>query len=170
METRRLHIDLDCQGGVSSSRSLSFADESFQEARRLQDSIASIVKDGSSESHLRALIEQCAAFLKTQDRSQVRVPYDISALNPAHPLQHEDLRVSFRMISYLCDVKSSLRKQLDVCTQLAQQHEALRSQLATELEAAELRYQELLQMSTDERETALAVENSLRDHYKQVLQ
>jgi hypothetical protein len=85
-------------------------------------------------------------------------------------LQHEDLRVSFRMISYLCDVKSSLRKQLDVSTRLAQEHEALRSCLATELKAAELKYLELLQTSADERETALAVEISLREHYKQVLQ
>jgi regulator of replication initiation timing len=83
--------------------------------------------------------------------------------------QHEDLRVSLRMISYLCDVKSGLKKQLEQSTKLAQEHEALRARLATELEVAELKYQELLQTSTDERETALAVENSLREHYKQVL-
>jgi hypothetical protein len=66
METRKLHIDLDGQATTSVP-----ADESSQEARRLQDSIARIVKDGSSESHLRALIEECGAFLKTH-RAQVR--------------------------------------------------------------------------------------------------
>ena len=71
METRRLHIDLDCQqSGATPSLTQSAAD-SNSEARRLQDSIARIVKDGSSEAHLRALIEQCSAFLKTQDRGQV---------------------------------------------------------------------------------------------------
>jgi hypothetical protein len=69
MDTRRLHIDLDCHSVAPAPKPLE--GESFQEARRLQDSIARIVKDGSSEPHLRALIEECAAFLKAQDRSQV---------------------------------------------------------------------------------------------------
>jgi hypothetical protein len=67
LDTRRLHIDIDAQGMADS------LDETSIEARRLQNSIARIVKDGSSESHLRALIEECSTFLKTQTRGQVSI-------------------------------------------------------------------------------------------------
>jgi hypothetical protein len=73
------------------------------------------------------------------------------------------------MISYLCDVKSSLKKQSENFAKLEIDHDSLREQLTAESEASERKYQDLLQTSTDEKETALAVEKSLREHYKQIL-
>jgi hypothetical protein len=148
--------------------------EQCNEARKLQDSIARIVKDGSSESHLRALIEQCSTFLKTQDRGQVINPgITDRSMIMTFGSQHEDLRVSHRMISYLCDVKSSLKKQTESLTRIEADHDALRKHLATEreiTEATERKYQELLQVSRDEKATALAVEKSLREHYEQIVE
>jgi len=71
-DTRRLHIDIDAQGTPDSLKAAASV-ESSTEARKLQDSIARIVKDGSSENHLRALIEECSTFLKTQNRSHVSI-------------------------------------------------------------------------------------------------
>jgi hypothetical protein len=71
-DTRRLHIDIDAQGTPDSLKAAASV-ESSTEARKLQDSIARIVKDGSSENHLRALIEECSTFLKTQNRGHVSV-------------------------------------------------------------------------------------------------
>jgi len=73
------------------------------------------------------------------------------------------------MISYLCEVKSSLKKQSENLTKLEVDHDSLRAQYTAELETAERKYQDLLQSSRDEKETALAVENSLREHYKQIM-
>jgi regulator of replication initiation timing len=73
------------------------------------------------------------------------------------------------MISYLCDVKSGLKKQVELSNKLELDNETLRSQMSEELSAWERKYQDLLQSSSDERETALAVEKSLREHYKQIL-
>lgn len=46
--------------------------------------------------------------------------------------------------------------------------EKLRAQIDTERDAAERRYAELERSSADEKETALAIEKSLRDHYRQL--
>lgn len=82
------------------------------------------------------------------------------------------------MISYLCDIKSKLKKQTEAHGKLAEtladmesQRDTLRSQLTAEQEAAdaaERQYRELLQTSRDEKETALAVEKSLRSHYEDI--
>jgi hypothetical protein len=101
------------------------------------------------------------------NHSQLETVTDVDEM--LHVSQHEDLRVSFRMISYLCEVKSNLKKQTENLAQLEANHDALRDKLTVELEAAERKYTDLLQTSADEKETALAVENSLREHYKQVL-
>jgi hypothetical protein len=82
------------------------------------------------------------------------------------------------MISYLCDIKSKLKRQADSTAKLAQnlaeleaQRDGLREDLEIErtaLAAAERKYKELLQTSKDEKETALAVERSLREHYEDI--
>jgi hypothetical protein len=82
------------------------------------------------------------------------------------------------MISYLCDIKSKLKKQTEAYAKLVEtladlesQRDTLRSQLTAEQEAvdtSERRYRELLQTSRDEKETALAVERSLRSHYEDI--
>lgn len=46
--------------------------------------------------------------------------------------------------------------------------ETLRKQLDTERDAAERKYAELERASSDEKDTAMAIEKSLRDHYAQL--
>lgn len=46
--------------------------------------------------------------------------------------------------------------------------EKLRVQIDSERDAAERKYAELERSSVDEKETALAIEKSLRDHYRQL--
>lgn len=44
-------------------------------------------------------------------------------------------------------------------------HDEIRDRLTSELEAARLTYQDLERTSRDEKETALVIEKSLREHY-----
>ncbi|KAF5390995.1 hypothetical protein D9757_004044 [Collybiopsis confluens] len=89
----KLHIDLDSLKLVSNA-----ADDpspsAEQEARTLHDRISAVANAGTTEANLRALISECKAFLSGQPRSLF-----------------QDLRVSLRMIAYLCEVKSTLRSQ-----------------------------------------------------------
>ena len=51
---------------------------------------------------------------------------------------------------------------------LREECEALRAQIDTERDAAERKYADLERCSADEKETALAVEKSLREHYEKL--
>lgn len=64
------------------------------------------------------------------------------------------------MIAYLCEVKASLLAQTQTCNALQNQVNTLGAEKA-ELEK---RIQELKETRKYERQTALAVEKSLRDH------
>lgn len=69
----RLHVDLDNSQRGSPTGLPSSATQAEQEARRLQDAIAAIASQGSSEQQLRTLIEECRTFLNAQPRSMVRI-------------------------------------------------------------------------------------------------
>ena len=63
-----LHHDIEvlaCRSSAPPPKAL--ADES----QIFRDCVARIVKEGPSESHLRLLIEECDAFLTTQNLTQV---------------------------------------------------------------------------------------------------
>ncbi|KDR79230.1 hypothetical protein GALMADRAFT_63602 [Galerina marginata CBS 339.88] len=138
----KLHVDLETEQQPGCSP------EDVQRAQKLQQSIASIADDGISEANLRQLIQEGKTFLHSQPRNL-----------------HKDLRVAHRMISYLCEVKATLRSQnqavemlTDQAKQLTQEKADLRGEIAQLQEAR--RY---------EKETALAVEKSLRDHYEEAV-
>ncbi|KIK57314.1 hypothetical protein GYMLUDRAFT_172841 [Collybiopsis luxurians FD-317 M1] len=87
----KLHIDVDY---LKAAPSNSADPAPSEEARTLHDRIAAVANAGTTEANLRALISECKTFLSTQPRSQF-----------------QDLRVSLRMIAYLCEIKSTLRSQ-----------------------------------------------------------
>ncbi|KAF4607296.1 hypothetical protein EYR38_001357 [Pleurotus pulmonarius] len=71
------------------------------EARRLQEAIADIGNRGASEQHLRSVIDECRTFLSSQPRSSF-----------------QDLRVSHRMLAYMCEVRSKLKIEKKVVEDL----------------------------------------------------
>ncbi|KIL65035.1 hypothetical protein M378DRAFT_77391 [Amanita muscaria Koide BX008] len=80
----KLHVDLSALPLTGTEK----------EARRLQEAIGEVTTLGSSEANSRQLINECRVFLQAQPRST-----------------YADLRVAYRMLSYLCEVKTSLRTQ-----------------------------------------------------------
>ncbi|KAE9399625.1 hypothetical protein BT96DRAFT_820383 [Gymnopus androsaceus JB14] len=88
----KLHVDLDSLKAASASAEDSKSAE--EEARSLHERIAAVANRGTTEANLRALISECKTFLSNQPRNLF-----------------QDLRVSLRMIAYLCEVKSTLRSQ-----------------------------------------------------------
>lgn len=74
--------------------------------------------------------------------------------------QYSDFRASYRMLAYLCEVKSLLRAQEQSVEELNKEIKQMTSEKA-ELERA---ISEVEAARKEERESALAVERSLRDH------
>ncbi|KAH7926582.1 hypothetical protein BV22DRAFT_1104217 [Leucogyrophana mollusca] len=121
------------------------------EAKRLQDNITRVVREGAKETELRKVIDECRSWYKTQ-------PAD----------QYGSLRVSCLLLYHLTESQRKLAIETDKVREALKVCEELRNKMSTELEAAECKYQELLRTSQDEKETALAVEKSLREHYEQL--
>jgi hypothetical protein len=94
----KLHIDLD--GIKLTSAGGDEPPSAQQEARTLHERIAAVANAGTTEANLRALISECKTFLSNHPRNLF-----------------QDLRVSLRMIAYLCEVKSTLRSQNQVVDQ-----------------------------------------------------
>lgn len=134
---------------------------SAHEARRFQQDITRIVKEGAPASELGKLISRCHLWLKTQA-----------------PEQHEDLRISFLLLYNLTETQRKLAAEADAVRTLRTECEDLRQQFESEKEASRklkaerdvaiTKYSELEEARADERETARVVEESLRSHYLQI--
>ncbi|TFK20056.1 hypothetical protein FA15DRAFT_647531 [Coprinopsis marcescibilis] len=114
-----------------------------QDARRLYQEISNIAEAGCSESKVRQLISDGKSFLHKQPRDSFK-----------------DLRTLYRIIAYLCEVKTNLRAQKsanDAIKQEQAQLQAEKNELIRKIEH-QLRSQE------EERQQALAIELSLREH------
>ncbi|KAF9456318.1 hypothetical protein BDZ94DRAFT_1177982 [Collybia nuda] len=149
----KLHVDMDTVVSTCPT-------SAQQEARRLQEAIANVANEGTTEARLRQLIADATEFLATQ-------PRDMACLPCASTLNFSDLRVTHRMIAYLCEVKSRQRIQRGELDE----HKLQITQLNKEKEELAHEKEELLRsievaasIRRDEKETALAVELSLRDH------
>lgn len=69
----KLHIDVDSARSSPSSASQAIpTGAAEQEARRLQEAIASVANEGTTEPRLRQLIAECKTFLSSQPRHLVR--------------------------------------------------------------------------------------------------
>jgi len=154
-DIRKLHIDRAQTpriGLVTSTEPTSDSEvESTQGARKYQSDITRIVKHGAPASDLRALIDKCHIWLKTQ-------PHE----------EHEDLRVSFLLLYNLTETQRKLAAETETIRELQEECGTLQTRIDTEREAAEQKYLELERSCADEKETALAVEKSLRDHYEKL--
>lgn len=108
----KLHVDLDSLKAASASAEDSKSAE--EEARSLHERIAAVANRGTTEANLRALISECKTFLSNQPRNLVSLVSQSPTTHVTYRVvlfQFQDLRVSLRMIAYLCEVKSTLRSQ-----------------------------------------------------------
>ncbi|KAJ3874335.1 hypothetical protein F5051DRAFT_335968 [Lentinula edodes] len=110
--TVKLHVDLDSVKAASTGPgSAADSPSAEQEARSLHERIAAVANAGTSEANLRSLISECKTFLSGHPRSLF-----------------QDLRVSLRMIAYLCEVKSTLRSQNQAVDSFREQLEGSRAE------------------------------------------
>jgi hypothetical protein len=68
----------------------------------------------------------------------------------------------------LTETQRKLGVETDMVRKLHEESEALQGQIDLERDAAEQKYAELERTCADEKDTALAVEKSLRDHYEKL--
>ena len=159
-----LRVDLDA---VADEQSRATSADTY-EALRLQQAIANVADEGTTEPRLRQLIQECKTFLNGKPRHMVCDHIFLaSAVITERIWQHKELRVAHRMIAYLCEVRSTLRNtthNLEVQTEeLKQQTEEIQ-QLAAQKEALQKQLTELEDSQKYERERSQAVEMNLRQH------
>ncbi|KAF8960710.1 hypothetical protein BDZ97DRAFT_1290672 [Flammula alnicola] len=142
----KLHVDLDL---LSAEPPEGCTPADMREAQRIQHAIASIPETGATEPSLRQLIQEGNKFLQGQPRNS-----------------HKDLRNAHRIIAYLYEVKMLYRTQAQAIEKMKEQINQLNQ------EKADLRKQleQLGETREYERETAAAVENTLREHCAQAKQ
>ncbi|KAF9067922.1 hypothetical protein BDP27DRAFT_855210 [Rhodocollybia butyracea] len=104
----KLHLDFPSNPPAESEADSTSAE---QEARSLHERIAAVANAGTTEANLRALISECKTFLSNHPRNLF-----------------QDLRVSLRMIAYLCEVKSTLRSQNQTVDSYREQLEGSRTE------------------------------------------
>ncbi|GLB40952.1 putative ring finger domain containing protein [Lyophyllum shimeji] len=133
----KLHIDYDSGSSPRRATCLTAAET---EAKRLKEAIADVANAGTTEHNLRQLISETTTFLSLHPRDQF-----------------SDLRVSHRMVAYLCEIKAKLRDQkVDYEKQITKLKEE-KAELERKVEAVSA-------ARKDEAESALAIEMSLREH------
>ncbi|KAF4610141.1 hypothetical protein D9613_010688 [Agrocybe pediades] len=138
----RLHVDIDEVVQECS-------EEELNRAQRLQASMCKIADTGITEKLLRELLQEAKEFLKPQ---------------PKH--LHRDLRAFHKLLTYLCEIRASLKSQKPALASLHEEIQGLKQEkaylldkLATEKEQRKL-----------ERESSLAVETSLRNSYHDAIE
>ncbi|KAK2467640.1 hypothetical protein APHAL10511_000495 [Amanita phalloides] len=138
----KLHVDM-------SALCLAGADK---ESRRFQEAIGEVTNQGSSESYLRQLINECRSFLQGQPRSM-----------------YADLRVTCRVVSYLCEVKSTLRSQSALVESLKAENAQLMEEKGQLLKLEDLEEQvALLAADKSDLEGRLEASEAARDKDKEV--
>ncbi|KAG1758782.1 hypothetical protein EDD22DRAFT_783493 [Suillus occidentalis] len=156
-EVRKLHIDM--QSPMITSASIeelvpenpeSSSPPPDDEARTLQNDIARVVKEGAKLPELRRVIEKCRTYYKSQSADQQN-PVKVSALLLWN-LAESQQKVAEAERTY--EAKIAL--------------EEVRSRLTAEIVNLQVKYEELQRIRQDEKDTALAVEKSLREHYDEL--
>lgn len=82
--------------------------------------------------------------------------------------QYTPVRVSCLLLHNLLEVQRKQVMQAEHLREASAARDEIRDRLTSELEAAQLKYEDLERTSRDEKETALTIEKSLREHYDQL--
>lgn len=172
-DIRKLHVDRDPSTRTIEppSEPVAVAPEIDNESQRLLDDIARIVKEGGKVNEIRRVIDECRAYYKSQPGNHVRLVCRFSSLNVrSHMsfLQYTPVRVSCLLLHNLLEAQRKLVLQAEQLREITAARNEIRDRLTLELEAAQLKHDDLERTSRDEKETALTIEKSLRDHYDQM--
>jgi len=142
-QPRRLVVDVDPDNASPSSEShcgdklgSPTPDPASEEADRLQARFTDVVTHGSTEPTLRALINDCSAFLRN------------------YPNRFPQLRFSMRTISYLADTRTKSRSQAGTITSLAAEVSTLRGDLELQKSDFEKQIEELTERTQSEAEAS----------------
>lgn len=149
------------------------------EARALQNDIARVVKEGAKLPELRRVIEKCRTYYKSQSADQQN-PVKVSALllwNLAESQRYlaemrkdkatevEKTRVVEIALEEMRQAKvAEVERTCEAKIALEEVH----SRLTAEIVDLQVKYEELRRIRQDEKDTALAVEKSLREHYDEL--
>ncbi|KAG8221491.1 hypothetical protein J3R82DRAFT_1704 [Butyriboletus roseoflavus] len=152
-DVRKLHVDRDPSTRTTEplSDSVVVPPQIDNESQRLLDDIARIVKEGGKVNEIRRVIDECRAYYKSQPGNQ-----------------YTPVRVSCLLLHNLLEAQRKQVLQTEQIRETAAARDEIRDRLTSELEAAQLKYEDLERTRRDEKETALTVEKSLRDHYDQM--
>lgn len=146
------------------------------EARILQEDIARVVREGAKLPELRRVIEKCRTYYKSQSADQQN-PVKVSALllwNLAESQRHlaemrKDKAVEIEKNRVVETALEEMRREkvaeVERTCEAKIALEELRSRLTAEIVNLQVKYEELQRIRQDEKDTALAVEKSLREHY-----
>lgn len=149
------------------------------EARTLQNDIARVVKEGAKLPELRRVIEKCRTYYKSQSADQQN-PVKVSALllwNLAESQRHlaemrKDKAVEVektRVVEIaLEEMKREKVAEAERICEAKIALEEVRSHLTADIVNLQVKYEELQRIRQDEKDTALAVEKSLREHYDEL--
>lgn len=119
-----------------------------EEADRLQCRFTDVVTHGSTEPTLRALINDCSAFLRL------------------HPNRFPQLRFSMRTISYLADTRTKSRSQASTITSLAAEVSTLRGDLDLQKEDFEKQMKELTERAAAEAEALQKERDNMSEQHE----
>ncbi|KIJ62292.1 hypothetical protein HYDPIDRAFT_169207 [Hydnomerulius pinastri MD-312] len=149
-DIRKLHVDRDpSSAAINDSIEPSAQPPPVDdEAQRLLDDIARIVKEGAKIHDIRRVIDESRAYYKSQPGNQ-----------------YTPVRVGCLLLHNVAESQRKLQLQAEQIREITTARDEIRERLTSELDAADLKYQELQRTSRDEKETALAIEKSLREHY-----
>lgn len=181
-DVRKLHIDM--QSPMITTATIEEVPENPEssspppdnEARILQEDIARVVREGAKLPELRRVIEKCRTYYKSQSADQQN-PVKVSALllwNLAESQRHlaemrKDKAVEIeknRVVeTALEDMRREKVAEVEKTCEAKIALEELRSRLTAEIVNLQVKYEELQRIRQDEKDTALAVEKSLREHY-----
>ncbi|KAF9235480.1 hypothetical protein BU15DRAFT_64835 [Melanogaster broomeanus] len=151
-DIRKLHVECDPSArAIESTPPAASPPQLDDESQRLLDDIARIIKQGAKLDEIRRVIDECRTFYKSQPGNQ-----------------YTPVRVGCLLLHNLAEAHRKLHSQTDQLREVAAARDEVRERLTSELEAMQFKYQELQRTSRDEKETALAIERSLREHYDQM--
>ncbi|KAG6371310.1 hypothetical protein JVT61DRAFT_9781 [Boletus reticuloceps] len=153
-DIRKLHVDRDpstIAAVDSPSEPVVIAPQIDNESQRLLDDITRIVKEGGKVNEIRRVIDECRAYYKSQPGNQ-----------------YTSVRVSCLLLHNLLEAQRKLVMQAEQIRETTATRDEIRDRLTSELEAVQLKYEDLERTSRDEKDTALAIEKSLREHYDQM--
>jgi len=157
-DIRKLHVDRDpstksieSPPTATSSELMVVAPQIDNGSQRLLDDIARIVKEGGKVNEIRRVIDECRAYYKSQPGNQ-----------------YTPVRVSCLLLHNLLEAQRKLVTQADQLRETTATRDEISDRLTSELEAIRLKYEDLERTSRDEKDTALAIEKSLREHYDQM--